>query len=278
MSRRGRGGTPISLFAFQDIITSVTGIMILITLILALEVIQKREGSPQNRTKQLTEELQQAVQQSAAVKSTMSAAQAEIEHLRSSLKSSETELLDSVKVDAAQVARQLADLAELNKLLEAELAASNRSVQEAEVASQSMEETKKSKAQDHQDLEKINETVQQKLAELQKLRQANRVIFNTSQSGPKTPWLVELGTDKILAAEAGKKVPPQTFASPAAFVAWSRKQNRASQYFVLLVKPATITQFETVRQNLEKAGFDVGFDLLKADQTAIDLQTGAASP
>jgi hypothetical protein len=120
--------------------------------------------------------------------------------------------------------------------------------------------------------------VQQKIEELKKLRQANRVIFNAAQSGPKTPWLVELGLDKTLAAEAGKKGPPQTFATPAAFVAWARKQNRASQYFVLLVKPATITQFETVRQALEKANFDVGFDLLKADQTAIDPQLGAASP
>lgn len=278
MSRRGRGGTPISLFAFQDIITSVTGIMILITLILALEVIQKREGSPQNRTKQLTEELQQAVQQAQAAKTTVAATQAEIEKLRSTLTSSESDLLTAAKVDSTQVSQQLADLAELNKLLEAELAASTRSKQESDAARQAMEEEQKSKSQDKQSLEQINETVQQKLEELKKLRQANRVIFNAAQSGPKSPWLVELGTDKILAAEAGKKGPPQSFATPAAFVAWARKQNRASQYFVLLVKPATITQFETVRQALEKAGFDVGFDLLKADQTAIDPQLGAASP
>jgi myosin heavy subunit len=278
MSRRGRGGTPISLFAFQDIITSVTGIMILITLILALELIQKTEGSPQNRTNELTAELQQATQQAATVQTTVAATQAEIENIRASLAGSETELLATLKVDSTKVSQQLQDLAELNKLLEAELAASTRQVQEAETASQSIEAEKDSKAQDHQTLESINETVQQKIEELKKLRQANRVIFNTSQSGPKTPWLVELGADKILAAEAGKKGPPQSFATPVAFVTWARKQNRASQYFVLLVKPATITQFETVRQALEKAGFEVGFDLLKADQTAIDPQTGAASP
>src|SRR5687767_1677296 len=121
MSRRGRGGTPISLFSFQDIITSVTGIMILITLILALEVIQNTEKSPQNRTQELTAELQQAAQQAASVQTTVAATQAEIEKLRANLTSSETELLATVKVDSAQVSRQLQDLAELSKLLDAEL-------------------------------------------------------------------------------------------------------------------------------------------------------------
>ncbi|MDO4558466.1 MAG: hypothetical protein Q4C47_05835 [Planctomycetia bacterium] len=42
MSRRNRdGGTPVSLFSFQDIIMSVAGIMLLVTLLLTLEVIQK---------------------------------------------------------------------------------------------------------------------------------------------------------------------------------------------------------------------------------------------
>ncbi len=278
MSRRGRGGTPISLFSFQDIITSVTGIMILITLILALEVIQKRDGSPDNRTRQITAELQAAVQQAVTIQATVAATQAEINKTRVDLSASETNLLATVKVDQQQVSRKLQDLADLNKLLAVELAASNRQVQAAADASQAIEQEKISRASDAVTLETINKTVQEKLTELKKLREANRVIFNLTQSGPKTPWLVELGADKILAAETGKRGPAQNFATPAAFVTWARKRNRASEYFVLLVKPATIAQFEVVRLALEKANFEVGFDLLKADQTAIDPQLGAASP
>ena len=45
MSRRGRSGHAISLFAFQDIITSVTAIIIVIVLLLALDLTQQKEGS-----------------------------------------------------------------------------------------------------------------------------------------------------------------------------------------------------------------------------------------
>src|SRR5688572_33254220 len=46
MSRRTRAlGSPVSFFAFQDIITSVTGIIILITLLLVLELML-RTGIP----------------------------------------------------------------------------------------------------------------------------------------------------------------------------------------------------------------------------------------
>ena len=38
---RRHGAEPFSLFAFQDIVTSVTAIMVLIVLILALEVVMR---------------------------------------------------------------------------------------------------------------------------------------------------------------------------------------------------------------------------------------------
>ncbi len=252
--------------------------MILVTLILALEFIQKSEGSPKNQTKQITEELTAAVQQTAAMKMTVAAAQEEISKLRTALAQSEDTLLETVKVESEQMARSLRDLEELNKMLADELAQSTKRAQEVDSAKKNVEAEQATKTKDKQSLEEINKQVQQKLEELRKLRAANRVIFNLTQAGPKSAWMVELSTDKILAAEAGKKQPPQSFGSAGAFVAWARKRNRQSEYFVLLVKPTTIQQFESVRDALEKSNFDVGFDLLKTDQTAIDPQVGAASP
>lgn len=45
MSRRGRSGPAISLFAFQDIITSVTAIVIVVVLFLALDLVQRKESA-----------------------------------------------------------------------------------------------------------------------------------------------------------------------------------------------------------------------------------------
>src|SRR4051812_47012023 len=43
MSRRGRSGPAISLFAFQDIITSVTAIVIVVVLCLVLDLVQRKQ-------------------------------------------------------------------------------------------------------------------------------------------------------------------------------------------------------------------------------------------
>ena len=44
MSRRGRSGPAISLFSFQDIITSVTAIVTVIALLLALDLVQRKQS------------------------------------------------------------------------------------------------------------------------------------------------------------------------------------------------------------------------------------------
>ncbi len=278
MSRRGRGGTPISLFSFQDIITSVTGIMILVTLFLALEVIRRKEGSPQQRTKVLTEELVQASAQATRVKSTLEGNRRQIEQLRSALAGNESQLLESVKVDADEVSRKLRDLDELNKLMAGELTQSEARRKQTEKDLEEMLAREADKQTDKQTLEQLAQKVKERIDELKKLRQANRVIFNPTQGDSKTPWLVELSATGILSAQLGKKEKPQSFSTAAAFKSWAAKRSKVGEYFVLLVKPSTVEKFLDTRQALETQGFDVGFDLLRDDQTAIDPESGAATP
>ena len=64
-------------------------------------------------------------------------------------------------------------------------------------------------------------------------------------------------------------------ATPDAFLQWVQDQDRDSRYFVLLVKPTTIETFSTIRKALQDRRFDVGYDLLPSDKTAIDAETGA---
>ena len=59
--RRRRRESGFSLFAFQDIITSVTGIMILVTLVLAIELIERTESSPKVMTAQTTDQLKSQI-------------------------------------------------------------------------------------------------------------------------------------------------------------------------------------------------------------------------
>ena len=278
MSRRGRGGSPVSLFAFQDIITSVTGIMILVTLFLALELIRRRQGSPDQQTAALSAEIREAVKQAGDTQTAVATIRRTIDELKSDLAGREASLTQEVRYDAGELARQLRDLEELNKLLAQELATSR---ERRTAAEESLDELKQQDAQkddDRQELADLTRQAQEKLRELQKLKQSNRVIFNAGQGSAKTPWLIELTPGKIQAAEAGNRAPPQSFADVQALLAWTTKRSRSGEYFVLLLKPETIEEFHEARLGLEKQGFDVGFDLLGSTQSAIDSQSGAAAP
>jgi len=59
---RKKGGSPFSLFSFQDIITCVSGIIILITLILAVELTQRKQAKPAVETAQLAEDIRRAIE------------------------------------------------------------------------------------------------------------------------------------------------------------------------------------------------------------------------
>jgi hypothetical protein len=269
---------PISLFSFQDIITSVTGIMILVTLFLALDVIRRRQGAPDTQTAALTKELQEAAAHAAKIETAAAANRREIAQVRSQLQGREAELLEEARYDSAALQRQLRDLEELNRLLGRELADADSRRRAVQSQRDELARTDAQRDSDRQTLQQLTQQVQQQLEELRRLRDANRVIFNVSAGGAKTPWLVELSPGKILAAEMGKAAPPQSFTSTASFIAWARQRSRTAEYFVLLVKPATLRDFYAARTALEKSGYDLGFDLLKDDQSAIDPALGAAAP
>lgn len=105
MSQRGRAGAAFSLFSFQDIITSVTGIMILVTLILALELIQRKEASPTEKTEEIIEDLD----------STVAEMQKRIEVVQRERKKIKPEL---PHLDRIAIQRDLADVEEANKRLD----------------------------------------------------------------------------------------------------------------------------------------------------------------
>ena len=65
MGRRKRAAAPFSLFAFQDIITSVTGLLLLITMLMAVDLVQnlsRAAAAPQEqKSTQVAKMLRQAV-------------------------------------------------------------------------------------------------------------------------------------------------------------------------------------------------------------------------
>ncbi len=265
MGRRKGNSVPFSLFAFQDIITSVTGIILLITMMMAVELVQNMQraaSAPQEQKSPAVEgTLRGAIQENTQ----------EIVRLERLLEETTT-----IRFDADALRRRLANLSAATAELE-------KQTTRIEVTQKDIERRKAELAKQSKDLtpEAIEELAQEQreiAQQIEAMRKANRVIFNRPEGAAKSPWLVELNADRILVAEMGATRSPETFASAAEFLTWVGGMNNGSVYFVILVKPDSIETFAALRQELQDRQFEVGYDLLRADQTAIDPNTGAGAP
>ena len=265
MARRKKS-LAFSLFAFQDIITSVTGIMVLVTLILALELIQRKESSPPIKTAEIVSQTRAAVAQN----------EIEVQQLKSRLETGRERMSQVAAFDVTHVSQKLKDLRELNDDLDHELDEYAKESAAAAIRRDQAKAEQDRRSADPQTLEQLTADVKKEKELIEKLRQSNRTIFKPPEGVSKTPWLVEVSGEGLVAAQWGVSAPPKRFQNPAELSNFATGRDKGSEYFVLLVKPAGIGDFEQAKSLLKRAGFDVGFDLLRTDQTALDPETGAA--
>ena len=265
MARRKKS-MAFSLFAFQDIITSVTGIMVLVTLILALELIQQKESSPPVKTAQVASQTRDAVAQN----------EGRIQQLQDRLEAGREQMTQVAAFDAAHVSQQLEDLKELNDELDRELDEYAKESAAAAARKEQAEAEQNRRASEPQTLESVTADLKRERDLIEKLRKSNRTIFKPPEGAAKTPWLVEVTGQGLIAAQCGVSAPPKQFRNATALRDFAVGRDKGSEYFVLLVKPAGLDDFRRATIYLKEAGFDVGFDLLRTEQTAIDPETGAA--
>lgn len=278
MSRRNRNQTAFSLFAFQDIITSVTGIMILVTLILALELLQRKEGQAKDDTETVTEEIKASIADAEELDRTLAENEEVIKRIKKQIESGQAQLSELAKYDIRQVESQIKNMKEVNEQFEKDKVRLEMSKEETEKRLKELEQRKQQRADDPETLQNLQEKIRQMEEELKKLKDENRVVYNPAEGDSKQPMLVQFEGEQIMTAKMGSDDGTQTFASADDFYAWAVRQDSNSIYFVLLVKPQGIENFLKLKTALKSEGFDVGSDLLQKDQTALDLGTGGATP
>lgn len=265
MCRRKGHSVPFSLFAFQDIITSVTGIILLITMMMAVELVQNMQRAASAPQEQKAPAVERTVRRAIEENSQ------EIVRLERLLEETTT-----IRFDADALRRRLANLSAATAELETQT--TRIEATQKDIDQRRAELTVQSKELSPEAIDVLVQQQREVAQQIEAMRQSNRVIFNRPDGAAKSPWLVELNADRILAAEMGVRRPPQTFPSAAEFLTWVGGRNSGAIYFVILVKPDSIEIFETLRQELQDRQFEVGYDLLRADQTAIDPNTGAGTP
>lgn len=256
MARRCRNNnTRFSLFVFQDIITCVMGIMLLLTLMMCLKITA-----------------------TAAVEATPppAAADAEAESLAQQIE----ELQAQVDADAELLA---SGALENSELLEARLTQLQSDLKTTQAESEALQQQKMRQLSSASQVAAMRAqtetmaatatTLQEQNEELQKqieqLQNGTRVIYNAHDSAARTCWVVELNDlNSIRAIEVGKSTKPTQLTS-ANLLAWMRQQHTQRAAFLLVIKPATASLLEGLTKKLREENIAYGFDLVPQEHTAL---------
>jgi hypothetical protein len=266
MGRRRTGAMPFSLFAFQDIITSVTGIMILVTLMLVLDFLEKVEGAPQQQSHQVIDE----------VRSALSKVAMEVATLQANFDQHDDVPNDLVVLDVSTLSSRLSSVLDVNTTLQMELQQVRTLQARTSESLATWRQRSEESSSTLNEIERLREKVESNQHKIDRLKMSNRVIFTVPQTGSEKPWLVEIGEGQIRVAEMGRSSPPQSFQTDDAFFSWLSARNPQNEYLVVLVSPESVDRFDVLANSLFEKRFPYGVNLLRSGQSAIDSETGAA--
>lgn len=260
MSRK-KSAAPFSLFAFQDAITSVCGVVVLITLLLALSL-AKRVMSEAETTE--------------VAKSKVDEVRSKVEELRSNLEELDARVDESLDPETLGVGLSVSEV-------KARLANARRRLDDAREESERLEElleSLKEKEKTFPELEARVEEIRRKIEEtLNRARETAEEVFDSQRSAVyafsdsvrEKPWYVEVAGSKIVAHGSTNDTEAKTFDSPFAFTKWATTRPAGSEYFVLIVRPSGAKNFDFIVFELEEASYRYGIDLIGEDKPLMFL-------
>lgn len=282
MGRR-KPAAAFSLFSFQDIITSVSAILILVMLLLTIELVTRRRqqaavdptvsrrqiATSADKLEALAARLREEVLVRRSQRSgrTLQAARQEharaIEELDTAMRRlDETRRIreaarkhtDAVEADARTLAADIAEIDGVEKQMTEDRCEVER-------------------------LDKTNRKEQERQEERQReiadsLRSGTELVFNPPADSERRAWLVELSDDGIVVVLLGgdrtERLGHETD-SGSRFASWLNGLDRDGDYCLLLLRPSVSGQTEqAVERALTVAGIRLGIELIGEDQVVRD--------
>ena len=240
--------------------------MLLITLLLMLELVGRKEKASHEATTQTASPENVAV-------SAEELAQLEVDV--AALKKEHKEIMSMnallAKHDSKQVLAELEKIERMNRerlpkiqQRQAELLAATTQQQDA----QKLRDSAKP----------LDETIRQTKAKLEKIQKSSRIFVHAAKGSKKTNWLMEISKTGLKMAPLGKSVAPTSFSNVNDFRQWLSKRSQASDHFVLLVKAGGVLLYNQVSAALDQNEFSKGKDILQRGNYLIDDLTGAGIP
>ena len=113
----------------------------------------------------------------------------------------------------------------------------------------------------------LNEEIKHREKLYNKIRNVIRFVWN--RSNPKRPVLLECSETEISVNSIDNSFPRKTFTNYKNCLAFCRSLPPERVYFVLLLKPSAFSYGEELSEELRKAGFERGREILPDEQTLI---------
>ena len=273
MSRRDEETSAVSLFSFQDLITSITGIMFLVVLMLVLSLlnahIPEKHFTPPQETAQLTAEAVQLQKTIAA--------------LQMHNQDNDRQLAELRKLSPEELPRRRNSLQEKLKQIMEKLKQQDDSLQQIKTQSDRDEKNLAQLNEITNRLAESNLHQQKQLAELtlalqqlqRKQEQMKSLLkYTVDSSSGKIPVLLELGSDgiQLLDTSAMQKL---DLRSNSIENSMNNLQNQLSRfdpaqyYFSAAVKPGGFIYAGKVLSLLKKSGFERGVEIIPEDSTSL---------
>lgn len=265
MSRRKAQGPSVSFFAFQDIITSVVGIFVLITLIMMVDLVTKTSSSARVH---------------GAVEDSYSAAINDLQDQLSKLETRSAQLdVAATKLGNVQVFNK----EEIAKELEASIQSLNEQVERVErrtreiqrvienqdkVKSDLQIEIQK-RSPDREELERLLKQLEKLDSKIQNLQTEDTLIFKSQNLQGRTVVIVEVHANKLVLLDLAKDNRTEISGSDldGKFQTWLSSRNVGSIHYFVLIRPFAAGTFNSVRSVLDTTGASYGYDLIDQKRT-----------
>jgi len=263
----------MSLLAFQDIIMSVTGIIIVVVLLITLELMAHANNDNGLQAAATAELLRQEITTAEAIRDELQAAIQRVEQTAQQSAHSSPAVLRREMEEETTTIQQLE---EVISVLTPKAQLLEKALQSLEAESFELQETR-------DELAAIRERIAQLEQQIAEEAKDNRTIFTLPKGIQKNGWLVVVSGRRISAAPFGRESVPVHFQSHAgeraladSFLTWADAFSVQSTYFLLLCRPDGSGPLVEVRAGLASRGIEYGYDLIGSKRIVLHPKRGTA--
>lgn len=254
--KRGGGGPPLNLFSFQDIITSVMGILLFVVLMMSLQTQMVADAVVQNSP---SEPIPPAIR-AASSRQSIAQIESKIHQLRVIMAQSSAETRDRIVKLRTRLQALYDEIRELNDRTFASYQEAIERVKENSVLAEGI---------------KNEQQVLKLRKELEDAKLVRRFRYEVNREFPRQPLIVELDRDGMRVATSPVADDTIVFSGNESIRLTQLRTllksfSKESYYVLFVMKPSAMTRgTHQLMLEIEKMGYQYGEDIIPEDWTTM---------